>query len=295
MFQLSYLVYIFSGIGVGPLIMHLLNLNTESAVYISTILEEKGVYVANGLAWSYYFNYLKEALPKFKDAIKMYNSADNDIKLFLNKLLLLIPLDCHVVEDLNQVDNHTGKLSTKEAVLKKNSTEECLSLFTVYQLTVNEQEKYNLAIQYVEGPLKILEYMQSLEPIKAGISDTCDEEVKLLYRTLFEILADPVDKDIKEMCILVPFKAENPESLKNGGLVKCIMEAVNRSRTQVDLLGFIQPDESTSLIEEVPLTTKKIKILMPETEQEELIPVQLSWKKEVKDENDDGATTSKLV
>ncbi|CAB4040327.1 stimulator of interferon genes -like, partial [Paramuricea clavata] len=40
-FELRYLVYIFSGVGVGPLIMQLLNLNTQSEVHISEILEEK--------------------------------------------------------------------------------------------------------------------------------------------------------------------------------------------------------------------------------------------------------------
>ena len=220
-FELSYLVYIFSGIGVGPLMMHLLKMNK---VYIPIISEKKGVYVANGLAWSYYFNYLKKALPKFKDGIKIYDSPDNDIKLSLNKLLLLIPLDCHVVQDLNQIDNHIEKLTTIER--KKGSFH-----FTVYQLTVNEEETKNLAIQYVEGPLKTLKYMKSIQPIKPMKRRFCDEEVKLLYRTLSEILADPADKDIKETCILVPIEAKNPESLQNGGLVKCIMEAVNRCRT----------------------------------------------------------------
>ena len=51
-FELQYLVYIFSGIGVGPLVMLLLNLNAQCQVHISTILEDKGTCVANGLAWS---------------------------------------------------------------------------------------------------------------------------------------------------------------------------------------------------------------------------------------------------
>ena len=107
-FELGYLVYIFSGIGVGPLIMHLLNLNTQSKVHISTVLEKKGMFVANGLAWSYYFNYLKQALPKFKEitsASRSFPAPYEHIKLSLNKLLLLLPHDCHITDDFQTLEN----------------------------------------------------------------------------------------------------------------------------------------------------------------------------------------------
>ena len=237
-FELSYLVYIFSGIGVGPLIMRLLNLNTESEVYISTILEEKGTYVANGLAWSYYFNYLEQELLTFKDVVKSpLPSPHNNIQLSSDKLLLLVPLDCHIVDDLNEIDNQIERLVYPEN--SQNSFN-----FSVYRLRVNGEDKY-FAIQYVEAPLKALRRMSLFEGIEAVKRKNCHKEVKLLYTKLFEILADPVEQNIKGTCILVPIKAENSERLSNGGLVRCIMKVINRPRTQTDgIPGFISPKKS---------------------------------------------------
>ena len=243
-FELSYLVYIFSGIGVGPLIMRLLNLNTESEVYISTILEEKGTYVANGLAWSYYFNYLEQALLTFKDIVKSpLPSPHNNIQLSSDKLLLLVPLDCHIVDDLNRIDNQIERLVYPEN--SQNSFN-----FSVYRLRDDGEDKY-FAIQYVEAPLKALRRMSLFEEIEAVKRKNCHKEVKLLYTKLFEILADPVEQNIKGTCIVVPIKAEDSESLQNGGLVRCIMKVVNRSRTQIDgIPGFISPKISSKKSDE---------------------------------------------
>ena len=236
-FELSYLVYIFSGIGVGPLIMHLLNLNTASEVYISTILEEKGVYVANGLAWSYYFNYLEQALPIFEETVNKTEHGN----LSLNKLLLLVPHDCNM-EDLSKLDNKIEKL------YNLGNGEDPFN-FPVYRLTINERETKQFAIQYVEAPLKALRDMSLLDGFNAVKIETCDEEVRLLCRTLSEILAHRKAQKIQRMCMLVPVKTE---CLQNGGLVKCIMKVVHRSCTQTDgTLGFVKVEKNTQLFVDV--------------------------------------------
>ncbi len=80
-FGFKHATYILSGIGVGPLVMHLLNFNSQSEVHISTILEEKETYVA----WSYYFNYLDHALPKFQEVFPGGISVqDEEEKVRLN-------------------------------------------------------------------------------------------------------------------------------------------------------------------------------------------------------------------
>jgi hypothetical protein len=230
-FELSYLVYIFSGIGVGPLVMHLLSLNTQSEVHISTILEEKQIYVANGLAWSYYFNYLKEALPKLNE--KVPNNSCNTVKLKdgqqvqlnSNKLILLISHDCTTRDDLTELDNKNIK--------KKGEISNGKYIFPVYELTYNYC-KYRYVIKYVQQPLETLEMMSALqkESIKALDEKQRDYQVKLLCRTLSEILKNPFHKECEDKCILVAMKANSRESLNNGGLVNVIMQKVS-------------PDEST--------------------------------------------------
>jgi hypothetical protein len=220
--ELSYFVYVFSGIGVGPLVMHLLNLNTQSEVHISTILEEKETYIANGLAWSYYFNYLAKVLPKFQsrfpDNIRtsVLQHQGSHVRLSLNKLILLISYDCETEENLEEQDNKI----TRERVI-----EDGVYRFPVYSLPYNDKV-YRFVIKYVTQPLETLEKMSKYERIKALQEKQRDYQVQLLYRTLSEIVENPLHKECKEKCILVPIKANSIASLNNGRLVNAIMHKV---------------------------------------------------------------------
>ena len=211
-FELQYLVYIFSGIGVGPLVMLLLNLNAQCEVHISTILEDKGTCVANVLAWSYYFNHLEKELPEFDQT----NTLPD---LSLDKLLLLIPLNCFTVEDLTELDRNI----TKSACANSQSP------FQVYDLKVNKNVHECYAIQYVNEPLQTLKKMADSDGIRAVTQKTLEQEVKLFCRTLDDILKNPRDQRCQERVVLVPFNAKNMRTdLQNGGLVGCIVEKVKK-------------------------------------------------------------------
>ena len=209
-FELSYLAYISSGIGVGPLMVILLNLDqhTESEVYISTLLEEKGLNVGNELARAYYFNHLRQALEKFHHIIVQLENE----RLSLKKLLLLITLND--MDDLSKIDTKVERLD--------DIVEDGWS-FPVYGLTVDKHKQEVFAIEYVRKPLEILRYMKLLNGFETKRT-TFDEEVKLFCRTLSKSL----EPEVQKMCVLVPIAEK--DNLKNGGLVACIMEVVNHSR-----------------------------------------------------------------
>jgi uncharacterized membrane protein len=220
-FELRHLTYILSGIGVGPLVMHLLSLNTQSEVHISTILEEKETYVANGLAWSCYFNYLENAVLKFKEKFpnNSYNSVqDNgeEVRLDSNKLILLISHDCSTTDNLAELDNK---------IIKQGEISNDKFIFPVYQLTYNNCA-YTYVIKYLMQPLQTLKKMSQYGRIKALDEKQREYQVKLLCRTLSDILEDPFNDECKEKCILVAMKANSKENLNNGGLVNAIMHKV---------------------------------------------------------------------
>ena len=223
-FEPRYLTYILSGIGVGPLVMHLLNLNTQSEVHISTILEEKETCIANGLAWSYYFNYLAKALPEFRkrfpDNSPTSVQQGTPTRLSLNKLILLISHDCYTVDNLANQDNHITKGTEIDVDIYK---------FPVYKLRY-KGNTYCFVIKYVRQPLETLKKMSQYERIKEPREKQRDYQVKLLCRTLSEIVKDPLDNECKGKCILVPIKAKSDESLQNGGLVNAIMYKVNADK-----------------------------------------------------------------
>ena len=226
-FELIHLMHVFGGIGVGPLIMHLLNLNTKSEVYISTVLEEREMRVAKGLALSYYFDYLQCALPKFTQIInRPFPVPYEHFELSLNKLLLLIPLDGRTKDDLNSVDRNIKNVVDI-------GDEQDPYHFRIYSLAVNEHEKKHFAIEYAKQPLR---YLTTITQVQGKTKSTLSNrlllknEVKLFYRALCKILRNPLNENFTRACVLVPVCTSN--GLENGGLVKCIMNVVERACTQ---------------------------------------------------------------
>lgn len=232
-FELRYLVYIFSGVGVGPLIMQLLNLNTQSEVHISQILEEKEMYVANGLAWSYYYTHLRQALQKFNKAV-INHAKQYDMELSSNKLLLLMPLNCY----MNDVDSLIALDERIEKLDNGTSPNHCRFPFPVYRFTVNKHEYKYFAIHCIKEPFLALREMCESKHVKSVTLETCEDEVKLLYRTLSQILEKPPlpDYESTKRGQLVPILVNNgeEESLRNGGLARCIMNEVEPSSAQTD-------------------------------------------------------------
>ena len=222
-FDLSYLIYISSGLGIGPFIINMLHLNTESKAYISTLLEKKKLFVAYELAQSYYHKDLQKTLEKFKRTV--HTTRHVNLSLSLKRLLLLITLDC-VTDDLDKLDDKIYKIPDNDNDLKP---------FPVYRLTVTQEVQKVFAIQYVKKPLEALKYMKPRNTNEAHGRTTCAEEVKLLYRTLSELL----NSSEQQNCLLVPI-AESGNFL-NGGLVKCIMKVVNYSHHHnVPVPGFVK-------------------------------------------------------
>ena len=216
--------YIVGGISVGPFIINMLNLNTQSEVHVSTILEEKGKNIANALAWHYYFNYLKQALTKFTEL-----TSDNrglPVELSENKLLLLLSHDCHTEDNLENIDRNIKKVG------EIKSDEDESFRFPVYQLTVKEDDYRHYAVQFVKGPLLTLKKMGKYEIIKSITEEQCEDETKLLCREMFEIIRTKLKKPLQDKCVLIPFKVQKLQWLDNGGLVRLMLHAIQHASTQ---------------------------------------------------------------
>ncbi|CAB4018801.1 Stimulator of interferon genes [Paramuricea clavata] len=216
-FHLVDIIYILGGIGVGPLLIHLLNLNTNSEVDVSIILEEMEMYPGYTLAWSYYFNHLVPAVHILNDEIKKRQKQRRGITLSLHKLLLLLPPSTHLADiaELTSKDEQINKLGWSPYP------------FPVYEFT--NYDKKCFAMQCVNEPIKALRYMKELERIKFVTRDTYKEEVKRFYKTLCEIIEDPPDDQCAMMGLVVPVtvRTGDTEKLQGGGLARIIMDKVN--------------------------------------------------------------------
>jgi hypothetical protein len=142
------------GIGVVPLIMHLLNPNSQSEVHVSTILDKHETNPGDILAWSYYLNYLEPAaaLLKFPNN-KCILDQEQQIQLSLNTLILLISHNCQTTDNLEELDINIRKLG--ETSIGKHN-------FPVYRLTYNDV----FVIKYMREPLETLHKMSHYAELK---------------------------------------------------------------------------------------------------------------------------------
>ena len=216
-------VYIFSGIGVGPFIISILKLNTQSEVYVSTVMEEKGSNIVSGLAWYYYFNYLNDALSAFTKLTS--SNSGLSVKLSENKLILLLSYDCFFEQKLEQKDPNFRKAGE---IKHDNFT------FPVYQLKVNEKKYKQYAVYFVNGPSQILNKIRL--GIFSGSTSTkqYEDEVKLLCRTIFEITRTKLNKALRDKCVLIAFKVGSYGRFDNGALARLVVHAIENTTMQTD-------------------------------------------------------------
>ena len=85
----------------APQLSFLVGLREPSSAEVSQINERENKNVADGLAWSYYFGYLKMVLPKLVDNIGQSNFRYDIIE---KKLFILIPKNCFTYNEIKKAD-----------------------------------------------------------------------------------------------------------------------------------------------------------------------------------------------
>ena len=131
-------------------------------------------------------------------------------------MVSLISHDCVTTENLERHDNMIKKLGE----IRHGKFR-----FPVYEFIYGGKQ-YRYVIRYVSQQLHTLQMMSEKERIKALSENELEYQVEMFYKTLSSILKKPFNNDFKDMCILVPIKAESTEILQNGGLVRFIMHEI---------------------------------------------------------------------
>lgn len=200
-FRLEYIEIILSGIGSGSLVIYLLSLDTLSRVQISSLMENNNRLVANGLAWSYYFGYLKIVLPSLQNRIAESPWAQ---KLSSKKLFILMPRDCYAYGNLHDedemievVEDGAIEYEIERAGIFKRSYRNI-----VYTVRTGTESLYVLA-EYAT-PLCSMYDMSHSASANLSLEDR-DEQAKLFLRTVEAILEDPCVPEVRNKCKLVPY------------------------------------------------------------------------------------------
>ncbi|CAB4035226.1 stimulator of interferon genes -like, partial [Paramuricea clavata] len=172
------------------------HLDTLSRVQISSLLENNNRLVANGLAWSYYFGYLKIILPKLHERIAESEWKD---KLSSNKLFILMPRDCWAFGKLSD-EAEDGKIQlVEDGVIEFEAERAGISKRSyrnnVYEIKIDGCEPLQVLAQYATPLCSMYDMSHSAEA-NLSVEDR-DEQAKLFVRTLEAILRNPSVPEVR--------------------------------------------------------------------------------------------------
>ena len=158
-------------------------------IHLASLFRKRQSNPAIGLAWSYYFGYLKKVLPKLREKINESRCRDH----MIDKLLVLIPADCYIYHELNKADDRLQFAENLQAVNEsvagiqnRKYTHSC------YRIDAEGETLY-APLEYAT-PLNTLLEMSKHK--KAGLSEEeRHRQVLLFYETIQNIILNYSDDD----------------------------------------------------------------------------------------------------
>ncbi|XP_066910404.1 stimulator of interferon genes protein 2-like [Clytia hemisphaerica] len=141
-----------------------------SKAEISHLNETKNQHVADGLAWSYYFGYLKLILPRFPEMINLAHSEDDTFKadgvdlrdqLSSEKLFIIIPKNCYTHAQLGQFDDRICRdgFSTPEFKYTRAGVKERSYKNTAWRIDYPGEESLYVLMEYATPCLSMHDMM----------------------------------------------------------------------------------------------------------------------------------------
>ena len=228
-FRFEYIEVILSGIGSASFILYILSSDTLSRVQISSLMENNKRLVANGLAWSFYFGYLRIVLPNLTERIENSKWRD-EIKLSSNKLFILMPRDCYTYGLLTHEDRRIEVLPDDKVIEHKVYR---AGVLRIYRLSVY---KINRTSKSEDSPVEPLYVLAQYASPMSRLHDMCharaarlteqdrDEQAKLFLRTMKAILQNPDVREVRDSCKLVPYARETPGLCLSELLAEAVLE-----------------------------------------------------------------------
>ena len=149
-----------------PQLLFLAGFRELSIVEVSQINERENKNVADGLAWSYYFGYLKLVLPHLEDQIA--KTDDFRYKISQKKLFILLPKTCFTWDKIVDADPRVkcvGNLKDREinrGGIKKRSYKHTVHLIEMPRPD-GKIDKYHVVLEYATPLMSLYDMSENAE------------------------------------------------------------------------------------------------------------------------------------
>ena len=161
----------------APQLLFLVGLRELSSVEVSEINERENKNVADGLAWSYYFGYLKLVLPHLEGQI---GKSDYKYKIAKKKLFILLPKNCYTYDKIVDADSRitvAGNLDSYD--INRGGISKRSYKHTVHRIEMprpdGEVDEYHVVLEYATPLMSLYDMSEHAE---CGLSrEGRDEQV----------------------------------------------------------------------------------------------------------------------
>ena len=174
-----------------PLLSYLLFLRQASPIELSDMSGTSTKNIADGLAWSFYFGYLKLILPSIMEVI---NLSENEVDgmpirdhIEDHKLFIVIPKDCNCAGNFASVDPNIQFVSeTHEKIISRAGNRRRVYKNSIYKVTSSKNETFYCMMEYAT-PLLIMLDMER-DPMCFLTREERDRQAVMFYTKLKGIL-----------------------------------------------------------------------------------------------------------
>lgn len=178
------------------MIAHLLRLTDPTRSEMSRVMEEQKLNVGHGLAWSYYFGYLRLIIPGLQSRMDSWKKGIDTTRksVVVPKLYILIPKSCYCPPSITAADPQLKVAGvTPSFVANRAGNQRREYKNTVYCFEADKTDYYCL-VEYATPILSLYEMSNSEE---AGLSSFDRlQQMRTFVATLQEIInSNPETKD----------------------------------------------------------------------------------------------------
>ena len=186
----------------GCVLGHLLNIRTVATVEISDIKEIESKNICDGLAWSYYFGYLKLVLPGLHDMINSatfpnftINGSDVRDKVAAKKIFIVFPKSCYCYDSFSEVDNRIiFEMNLPVQRITRCGVQERVYKNSLYRIQIPGKEPEYAILEYATPLMNI--YDMSRHEGAAFSEEDKNEQIEAFFNKLNSILHE--DKDCRD-------------------------------------------------------------------------------------------------
>ena len=146
-----------------PQLSFLVGLRQLSPVETSDLNEKENKNVADGLAWGYYFGYLRLVLPRLEHRISESETFRH--KIIDKKLFILLPKTCFTCDDIEEADSRVKWVGNlPESKINRGGIKERSYKHAVHEIVMPDgtNEKYHFIVEYAT-PLMTLHDMSNFQ------------------------------------------------------------------------------------------------------------------------------------